>query len=67
MLDNTLTGNYEYSRSNRETLPFPIQIKLSKKPYTFCCIVVKFLASTCNVQCSETKNEPNRSTVSEVT
>ena len=29
---NTLTANYEYSRSNRENLPWPIQIKLSKKP-----------------------------------
>ena len=32
MLVNTLTANYEYSRSNRENLPLPIQIKLSKKP-----------------------------------
>ena len=32
LLVNTLTGNYEYSRSNRENLPLPIQIKLSKKP-----------------------------------
>ena len=29
---NTLTVNYEYSRNNRENLPLPIQIKLSKKP-----------------------------------
>ena len=29
---NTLTANYEYSRSNRENLPLPNQIKLSKKP-----------------------------------
>ena len=29
---NTLTANYEYSRINRENLPLPIQIKLSKKP-----------------------------------
>ena len=32
LLHNTLTANYEYSRSNRENLQFPIQIKLSKKP-----------------------------------
>ena len=32
LLDNTLTANYGYSRSNRENLPFAIQIKLSKKP-----------------------------------
>ena len=32
LLLNTLTANYEYSRSNRENLPLPIQIKLTKKP-----------------------------------
>ena len=32
LLVNTLTANYDYSRSNRENLPLPIQIKLSKKP-----------------------------------
>ena len=32
MLVNMLTANYEYSRSNRENLPLPIEIKLSKKP-----------------------------------
>ena len=32
LLDNTFTANYEYSRSNREDLPLPNQIKLSKKP-----------------------------------
>ena len=32
LLDDTLTVNYEYSRSNRENLPLPVQIKLSKKP-----------------------------------
>ena len=29
---NSLTANYEYSRSNRENLPLPIKMKLSKKP-----------------------------------
>ena len=31
LLVNTLTANYEYSRSNEENLPLPIQMKLSKK------------------------------------
>ena len=41
---NTLTANYEYSRSNRENLPLPIQIKLSKKLHFFCIfgIYIKF-------------------------
>ena len=40
---------------NRENLPLPIQIKLSKKPYIFCCIFFAFLESTLNFQCSEKK------------
>ena len=28
---NILTANYGYSRSNRENLPLPIQMQLSKK------------------------------------
>ena len=41
LLDNTLTANYEYCRSNRQNLPLPIQIKLSEKnnvsfAYFFC-------------------------------
>ena len=32
LLVNTLTANYEYSRSNRENLPLPIQMKVLKKP-----------------------------------
>ena len=35
LLVNTLTANYEYSRSNRENLALPIQMKVSKKPYAF--------------------------------
>ena len=35
LLDNTLAANYGYSRSNKENLPLPIQIKLSKKPSFF--------------------------------
>ena len=31
LLGNTLSVNYEYSGSNREKLPLPIHIKLSKK------------------------------------
>ena len=30
-----LTANYEYSRSNKENLPLPIQIQLFEKPKTF--------------------------------
>ena len=53
LLDNRFTGNYEYSRSNREKLALPIQIKLSKKPLLFCDIPLIFLESTGNFECSE--------------
>ena len=55
LLINTLTVNYEYSRSIRENLPLPIHIKLSKKPLIFCGIVLKCLESIWNCQCSAKK------------
>ena len=66
LLDNTLTANYEYSRSNRENLRLPIQIKFSKNAETFCFILLAFLESKLNLQCSEKKIERHRSSVSEV-
>ena len=35
-IGNTSTANYEYSGSNRENLPAPIQMQLSEKLKTFC-------------------------------
>ena len=55
LLINTLTVNCEYSRSIRENLPLPIQMKLSKNPLIFCGIVLKCLESLWNFQCSATK------------
>ena len=62
---NTLSANCEFSRSNRENLPLPIQIKLSKKLSVLSGIFFPILESTFNLQCSE-KNKPNRSSVFEV-
>ena len=45
---NTLTANYEYSRSNMENLLLPIQMQLSEKPKTFSQIFIAFLESTLN-------------------
>ena len=39
MMSKTLTANYEYSRSNRESLTLPIQMQLSEKPNS----IVNFL------------------------
>ena len=39
---NTLTVDGEYFRLNRENLPLPIQMQLSKKPETFCYFLLDF-------------------------
>ena len=45
-LVNTLTAHYEYSHSNRESLPLPVQMHLSKKPKTSFEIFIAFLRSS---------------------
>ena len=55
LLLNTLTANYELSRSNRDNLPLPIQSKLPKRAKSCCCIFFNFLVSTWNLQCSGKK------------
>ena len=40
--DNPLTGDYEYSRSNRENLQLPIQINLSKSRQHFPLFCLNF-------------------------
>ena len=47
---NTLTANYEYSRSNRDHLLLPIQMQLSEKPKAFSQFVIEFLESTLNFE-----------------
>ena len=51
-----MTTNYEYSRSNRENLPLPIQMQF----------FIAFLESTLNFEDFEIKNEPHSSSISEV-
>ena len=48
---NTLTDNYENSRSNTENLPLPVQMHLSEKLKTF----PAFLESTLNFEHFEEK------------
>ena len=52
---NTLTANYEYSRSNRENLPLPIQMQLSGKPKKFCQFFIAFLEFSINSEHFEKK------------
>ena len=42
---NTLTANYEYSRSNTDNLPLPVQMQLSEKLETFSPFFIAFLES----------------------
>ena len=64
---NTLTANYEYSRSDRENLPLPIQLQLSEKLKTFSQFFIAFLESTLNFEHFEKKDEPHSSSIYEVT
>ena len=66
-LFNTLTANYEYSRSDRENLPLPIQLQLSEKLKTFSQFFIAFLESTLNFEHFEKKDEPHSSSIYEVT
>ena len=61
-----LSANYEYSCSNWENLPLPIQMHLSEKPKTFCQFFIAFLKFTLNFEHFE-KNKPHSSSISEVT
>ena len=65
LLLNTLTVNYDLSRSNRDNLPLPIGIKLPKKRKSFCRFSLSFwyLHEISNVL---KKNEPHRSIISGV-
>ena len=46
VLINTLTATCEYFRSNRENLPLPIHMKISKNLETFYPSFIEFLEST---------------------
>ena len=56
LLYNTLPSNYQHFRFNRQNLPLPIQIKLSKKQEIFCCMFFAFLEFILNFQYSENKS-----------
>ena len=62
-----MTANYEYSRSNRENLPLPIQMQLSGKPTTFLSIFCCIFGIYINFEHFETKkNDPHSLSISEV-
>ena len=62
-----MTADYEYSRSNRENLPLPIEMQLSEKPKTRCCNFIAVLEFTLNFEQFEEKNQPHSLSISETT
>ena len=66
MAVNTLTANYEYSRSNIENLLLPIKMLLFKKPKTICQIFISVLEFNLSFEHFGIKNEPHSSSLSEL-
>ena len=64
LLVNTLNANYEYSGNNKENLPLPIHIKLSKNHKLFAPFFSQFwsLHQISNIL---KRNEPHRSSICE--
>ena len=64
LLVNTLTTDYQYSRSNRENLPLPIQRQLSKNFFSiFYCIFEMYIKFGTFLK---KKKKPHSSSISEV-
>ena len=63
---NTLTANYEYSRSNRENYRHQVKCNYLKKHKSFAAFFLQFW--NLHFQCFEKKkkNEPHRSSISGV-
>ena len=67
LLVSTWTVDDEYCRHNRENLPLPIQMQLSKEPKTFCHFLIAFLKSKLNFEHFEKKKiEPHCLSISEI-
>ena len=61
-----LTAYGECSRHNRENMPLPIQMQLSKTPKRFCCNFIHFLESRLNFEHFRRKHGPNGLSISEI-
>ena len=61
-----LTADYEYSRSNTEKLPVPIQMQLPEKLETFSRFFIAFLESFSNFKQLEKKDESHGPNIPEV-
>ena len=61
-----MAADYEFSGSNRDNLPLPIQIQSFEKLETFSPFFIAFLESALNFEQFEQKSEPHGSSISEV-
>ena len=67
LLVNRLKANYEYSRSNNDNLPAPLQKTISKKSQNILAFFIAFLEFALNLEHYEKKkNEGYSSSISEV-
>ena len=66
LLVNTLTANYEYSRSNTDNLPLPFQMQLSEKLKRFFPSFIAFSESALNFEHFQKTKEVHSPSISEV-
>ena len=67
LLVNTLAADEKYPVLNRDNLTIPIQMQLSQKQKTFSQFFAAFLKSTLNFKHFESKDDPHRFCIFEVT
>ena len=67
LLVNTLAADEKYPLLNRDNLAIPIQMQLSQKQKTFCEFFAAFLKFRLNFKYFETKYDPHRFFISEIT
>ena len=67
LLVNTLAADEKYPVLNTDNLTIPIQMQLSQKQKTFSQFFAAFLKSTLNFKHFESKDDPHRFCIFEVT
>ena len=67
LLFNTLVADEKYLVLHRDNLTIPIQMQLSQKQKTFSQFFAAFLKSTLNFKHFESKDDPHRFCIFEVT
>ena len=67
LLVNTLAADEKYPLLKRDNLTIPIQMQLSQKQKTFSQFFAAFLKSTLNFKHFESKDDPHRFCIFEVT